>query len=302
MSVALRFTVAVAILSSLSAPGGAVLVLMLALAPPGIILDKMSFNGSLQREWLLLHQVAERPRCADQVVAVLEVDEVFSLDDLRRLEGHPRFDSCGLSADNGKLPDLRGLCFGTDSLVSDGSNRGSDSTSEDLLLPAEDPVGFRSGMVDRLDGPYSGSERSEDEQFDSSVEQVRSSDPPFSRSALRLCPIGGTSQAAPVPRGLAWLMSAWPAIVERWLLLGPRRQGEDYPRCSLAWAPLPPPSFGCERCAVVCGDVCVPGFGCGLARECVRLPPVERVAAASGSQGAASESAAGSGRLRGCGR
>jgi hypothetical protein len=34
----------------------------------------------------------------------------------------------------------------------------------------------------------------------------------------------------------------------------------------------------------------------------VRLPPVERVAAASGSQGAASESAAGSGRLRGCGR
>eukprot|EP00900_Chrysochromulina_parva_P019549 jgi/Chrpa1/27596/Chrysochromulina_OHIO_Genome00027238-RA len=31
---------------------------MLALAPPGIILDKMSFNGSLQREWLLLHHVA----------------------------------------------------------------------------------------------------------------------------------------------------------------------------------------------------------------------------------------------------
>ncbi len=89
-SVALRFTVAVAILSSLSAPGGAVLMLMLALAPPGIILDKMSFNGSLQREWLLLHQVAELPRCADQVVAALEVDEVFSLDDLRRLEGHPR--------------------------------------------------------------------------------------------------------------------------------------------------------------------------------------------------------------------
>ena len=134
-----------------------------------------------------------------------------------------------------------------------------------------------------------------------SVEQVRSSDPPFSRSALRLCPIGGASQAAPV--------------VERWLLLGPRRQGEDDPHCSLAWAPLPSPSpppslTGCERCAVVGGDVCVlgfgcglaSGFGCGLARECVRLPPVERVAAASGSQGAASESAAGSGRLRGCGR
>jgi len=50
---------------------------------------------------------------------------------------------------------------------------------------------------------------------------------PFSRSALRLCPIGGTSHAAPVPRGLAWLRSAWPAIVERWLLLGPRRRGED---------------------------------------------------------------------------
>ena len=155
-------------------------------------------------------------------------------------------------------------------------------------------------MVDRLDGPYSGSERSKDEQFDSSVEQVRSSDPPFSRSALRLCPIGGTSQAAPVPRGLAWLRSAWPAIVERWLLLGPRRQGEDDPHCSLAWAPLPSPSpppslIGCERCAVVCGDVCVPGFGCGLACE-------ERGAAGSGSQGAASEPAAGSGRLRGCGR
>jgi hypothetical protein len=343
-------------------------------------------------------------------VAALEVDEVFSLDDLRRLEGHPRFDSCGLSADNGKLPDLRGLCFGTDSLVGDGSNRGSDST-EDLLCSVEDPVGFllsmmdrlygpysgserskdeqfdssveqvrssdppfsrsalrlcpiggasqaapvprgfawlrsawpsiverwlllgprrqgeddfsllsrlgystedlpvgfRSSMVDRLDGPYSGSERSKDEQFDSSVEQVRSSDPPFSRSALRLCPIGGASQAAPVPRGFAWLRSAWPSIVERWLLLGPRRQGEDDPRCSLAWAPLPSPSpppslIGCERCAVVCGDVCVPGFGCGLACECVRLPPVERGAAGSGSQGAASESAAGSGRLRGCGR
>jgi hypothetical protein len=63
-------------------------------------------------------------------------------------------------------------------------------------------------------------------------------------------------------------------------------------------------------CAVVGGDVCVSGFGCGLAsgfgcglaRECVRLPPVERGAAGSGSQGAASESAAGSGRLRGCGR
>ena len=225
-SVALSFTVAVAILSSLSAPGGAVLVLMLALAPPGIILDKMSFNGSLQREWLLLHQVAELPRCADQVVAALEVDEVFSLDDLRRLEGHPRFDSCGLSADNGKLPDLRGLCFGTDSLVGDGSNRGSDST-EDLLCSVEDPVGFLLSMMDRLYGPYSGSERSKDEQFDSSVEQVRSSDPPFSRSALRLCPIGGASQAAPVPRGFAWLRSAWPSIVERWLLLGPRRQGED---------------------------------------------------------------------------
>jgi hypothetical protein len=205
-----------------------------------------------------------------------------------------------------QLLDLRGLCFGTDSLVGDGSYRVTDST-EDLLLSVEDPVGFLSSMVDRLDGPYSASEWSEDEQFDSSVEQVRSSDPPFSRSALRLCPIGGASQAAPVPRGFAWLRSAWPSIVERWLLLGPRRQGEDDPRCSLAWAPLPSPSpppslIGCERCAVVCGDVCVPGFGCGLACECVRLPPVERGAAGSGSQGAASESAAGSGRLRGCGR
>jgi hypothetical protein len=125
-----------------------------------------------------------------------------------------------------QLLDLRGLCFGTDSLVGDGSYRVTDST-EDLLFSVEDPVGFLSSMVDRLDGPYSASEWSEDEQFDSSVEQVRSSDPPFSRSALRLCPIGGASQAAPVPRGLAWLRSAWPAIVERWLLLGPRRQGED---------------------------------------------------------------------------
>jgi hypothetical protein len=57
------------------------------------------------------------------------------------------------------------------------------------------------------------------------------------------------------PRGLAWLRSAWPAVIERWLLLGPRRQGEDDPRCSLAWAPLPSPSpppslIRCERCAV----------------------------------------------------
>jgi len=79
VSVALRFTVAVAILSSLSAPGGAVLVLMLALAPPGIILDKMSFNGSLQRERLLLNHAAVHPRCADQVVSVLVVDEVRGL-------------------------------------------------------------------------------------------------------------------------------------------------------------------------------------------------------------------------------
>jgi hypothetical protein len=88
-----------------------------------------------------------------------------------------------------QLLDLRGLCFGTDSLVGDGSYRVTDST-EDLLFSVEDPVGFLSSMVDRLDGPYSASEWSEDEQFDSSVEQVRSSDPPFSRSALRLCPIG----------------------------------------------------------------------------------------------------------------
>jgi hypothetical protein len=126
-----------------------------------------------------------------------------------------------------QLTDLRGLCFGTDSLVGEGSNRVRDST-EDLLFSVEDPVGFLSSMVDRFDGPDSASESwSEDEQFDSSVEQVRSSDFPFSRSALRLCPTG-TSQAAPVPRGLAWLRSAWPVIfVERWLLLGPRRQGED---------------------------------------------------------------------------
>ena len=117
-------------------------------------------------------------------------------------------------ADNGKLPDLRGLCFGTDSLVGEGSNRVSDQVAQ-------------SSTVDRSDGPYSGSERSEDEQFDSSVEQVRSSYFPFSSSALQLCPIGGASPAAPVPRGLAWLRSAWPAIVERWLLLGPRRRGED---------------------------------------------------------------------------
>jgi hypothetical protein len=55
--------------------------------------------------------------------------------------------------------DLRGLCFGTDSLVGDGSNRVTDST-EDLLFSVEDPVGFLSSMVDRLDGPSSASERS----------------------------------------------------------------------------------------------------------------------------------------------
>ena len=91
--VALCFAVAVAVLSS-SSLGGAVLVI----APPGPILDMsdMSFNGSLLREWLL-HHAAVHPRCVDQVMAVLEVEEVFSLDDLRRLAGHPHFDSCGLS-------------------------------------------------------------------------------------------------------------------------------------------------------------------------------------------------------------
>lgn len=71
---------------------------MLVIAPPGPILDisDMSFNGSLLREWLL-HHAAVHPRCVDQVMAVLEVEEVFSLDDLRRLAGHPHFDSCGLS-------------------------------------------------------------------------------------------------------------------------------------------------------------------------------------------------------------
>ena len=198
-----------------------------------------------------------------------------------------RLAGCSHSHDRGKLPDLRGLCFGTDSLVREGSNRVSDQVAQ-------------SSTVDRLDGPYSGSERSEDEQFDSSVEQVRSSDPLFSRSALRLCPTG-TSQAAPLPRGLAWLRSAWPAIVERWLLLGPRRQGEDdfsllsrlpspmpsgsRPRCSHVRAPSPSPSppprlivwFGVVWSlwcgvvlsgvvSVVCGDACVRG---GLARESV---------------------------------
>ena len=56
----------------------------------------MSFNGSPLREWLL-HHAAVHPRFADQVVAVLEAEEVLSLDDLHRLAGHPRFDSCGLS-------------------------------------------------------------------------------------------------------------------------------------------------------------------------------------------------------------
>ena len=56
----------------------------------------MSFNGSHLREWLL-HHAAVHPRFADQVVAVLEAEEVLSLDDLHRLAGHPRFDSCGLS-------------------------------------------------------------------------------------------------------------------------------------------------------------------------------------------------------------
>ena len=56
----------------------------------------MSFNGSHLREWLL-HHAAVHPRFADKVVAVLEAEEVLSLDDLHRLAGHPRFDSCGLS-------------------------------------------------------------------------------------------------------------------------------------------------------------------------------------------------------------
>ena len=56
----------------------------------------MSFNGSHLREWLL-HHAAVHPRFADQVVAVLEAEEVLSLDDLHRLAGHPHFDSCGLS-------------------------------------------------------------------------------------------------------------------------------------------------------------------------------------------------------------
>ena len=56
----------------------------------------MSFNGSPLREWLLLHAKVH-PRFADQVVAVLEAEEVLSLDDLHRLAGHPHFDSCGLS-------------------------------------------------------------------------------------------------------------------------------------------------------------------------------------------------------------
>ena len=44
-------------------------------------------------------------------------------------------------ADNGKLPDLRGLFFGTDSLVGEGSNRVSDQVAQ-------------LSTVDRLDGPY----------------------------------------------------------------------------------------------------------------------------------------------------
>jgi hypothetical protein len=66
----------------------------IVLAPPGPILDSSS-NGSPVREWLL-HQAAVHPCFADQVLAVLEAEEVLSLDDLRLLAGHPHFDSCGL--------------------------------------------------------------------------------------------------------------------------------------------------------------------------------------------------------------
>jgi hypothetical protein len=52
-------------------------------------------NGSPVREWLL-RQAAVHPCFADQVLAVLEAEEVLSLDDLRLLAGHPHFDSCGL--------------------------------------------------------------------------------------------------------------------------------------------------------------------------------------------------------------
>ena len=56
-------------------------------------------NGSPVREWLL-RQAAVHPCFADQVLAVLEAEEVLSLEDLRLLAGHTYFDSCGLSVIN----------------------------------------------------------------------------------------------------------------------------------------------------------------------------------------------------------
>eukprot|EP00900_Chrysochromulina_parva_P005955 jgi/Chrpa1/15360/Chrysochromulina_OHIO_Genome00009552-RA len=56
-------------------------------------------NGSPVREWLL-RQAAVHPCFADQVLAVLEAEEVLSLEDLRLLAGHNYFDSCGLSVIN----------------------------------------------------------------------------------------------------------------------------------------------------------------------------------------------------------
>ena len=81
-------------------------------APPGVFLPVLYFEFALVRPRgperfvpcvsRLPGVFLPAPRCSastcvDQVMAVLEVEEVFSLDDLRRLAGHPHFDSCGLS-------------------------------------------------------------------------------------------------------------------------------------------------------------------------------------------------------------
>ena len=125
-------------------------------------------------------------------------------------------------------PDPRGLCLGTDNLVGDGSrpSRGRyRDPLEDLMASTEDPGAYYQGLAYPSGDDSDGS--SGEFSFDGIVEHMRAATISQSPAPHAASFALADDVAAPLPRGLRWLRSAWRAVVERSLCTGhhfaPRR-------------------------------------------------------------------------------
>ena len=125
-------------------------------------------------------------------------------------------------------PDPRGLCLGTDNLVGDGSrpSRGRyRDPLEDLMASTEDPGAYYQGLAYPSGDDSDGS--SGEFSFDGIVEHMRAATISQSPAPHAASFALADDVAAPLPRGLRWLRSAWRAVVERSLRTGhhfaPRR-------------------------------------------------------------------------------